>query len=429
MVKSIIISNMLNKFNYISQKPVIYFWAIFSIAFFVRLVFLFIFDGFDRNLSGDEGAYHERAVQIVSGDFLGSSERPPLLGVLIAPIYLITDNNPIYARLLVVFVSSLSASCLFVFANLFINRYSVSVCCALIWVFYPPSIWYSTWILTESLSSLLIILLAIYIYKFINKTSYYNALFCGIFFGLLAINRTVYLFLPVFVLLFWIGYLCLFKRSFNLLKYNLNIMLLGLIAFLIILSPWVAHNMILHGQFIPHSTQGGHLLLVSNGMLDNSDVKSGKYTKDILNIPALINEGSLNSYEFDLIKREIALNTMKTHISDLPEPVVNRVKNFWTSRPDPYDSVWTINDSIMAIIWTPIMIFFIIGICSIPIRVTLPILLVILYACFMVIPFWGSPRFRFPVDALIIVTAFLGVLRTNIFGWNDYMVMWSLDNE
>ena len=420
---------MLDKFERSNINPRLYFWIIFFIAFFIRLIFLTIFDGFERSLDGDEGAYHSRAIQILSGDFIGTSERPPLLGILIAPIYFVFGNDLVYARLLMVCLSSFTASSLFVLCNIFTNKYYISGLCALILAIYPPSIWYSGWILTETLSSLLVLIAVIYLYKFINNKSCTNMVYLGTIFGLLAITRSLYLFLPIAILLFYLAYCFICAYRITIIRDNLKALLLGVLMFLVVLSPWILHNMVLYERFIPHSTQGGHLLLVSNGMLDNPDVQSGKYTKDILEIPELVNSNNLNAYEFDLIKRKIALNSIKSNLTSLPQPVFNRVKNFWTFRPDPYDPLWTTNDSIMAIIWIPIMTFFIIGIFSIPIRVTVPFLLVILYACVMVIPFWGSPRFRFPVDALIILTAFLGVLRTNIFGWSSYLAAWSSDNE
>ena len=420
---------MLNKFESVHKKPEFYFFLVFAIALIVRIIFLVIFDGFTRELDGDEGAYHTRAVEIISGDFLGSSERPPVLGVIITPVYLVFGEEPGYARFLMVLISSLSASFVFLLANLFVSKYNISVFCSLLWVFYPPSIWYSTWILTETVSAFLVILIVIYMYKIIEDKSYLNVFMCALLFGLLALTRSLYIFLPIAILMFWLGYLCLFKRQISFIKNNGKLFIFGVLVFSIVLTPWVIHNMILYDKFIPHSTQGGHLLLVSNGMLDNSDVKSGKYTKDILKIPELINSDQINAYEYDLLKREIAVESIKNNITSLPEPVFNRIKNFWHFRPDPYDSLWTINDSVMGLICIPLFIFFIFGIFNLPIRVTLPILLVILYACFMVIPFWGSPRFRFPVDPLIILIAFLGSLKMDMFGWGSYMVARSSNNE
>ena len=420
---------MLNKFESVYKKPEYYFFLVFALALIVRILFLVIFDGLTRELDGDEGAYHTRAVEILSGDFLGSSERPPFLGVIIAPVYLIFGEEPAYARFLMVLISSLSASFVFLLANLFINKYNISFFCSLLWVFYPPSIWYSTWILTETVSAFLVILIAIYMYKIIENKSYINVFACALFLGFLALTRSLYLFLPIALLMFWLAYLCLFKRQISYIKNNFKLLLFGLLSFSFVLTPWVVHNLILYDKFIPHSTQGGHLLLVSNGMLGNSDVKSGKYTKDILKIPELVNSDQINAYEYDLLKREIALDSIKNNITSLPEPVMNRFKNFWHFRPDPYDSSWTINDSVMGLIWIPVLLFFIFGIFNLPIRVTLPILLVILYACFMVIPFWGSPRFRFPVDSLIILIAFLGSLKMDIFGWGAYMVVRSSNDE
>ena len=72
---------MLNKFESVYKKPEYCFFLVFALALTVRILFLVIFDGLTRELDGDEGAYHTRAVEILSGDFLGSSERPPFLGV------------------------------------------------------------------------------------------------------------------------------------------------------------------------------------------------------------------------------------------------------------------------------------------------------------------------------------------------------------
>ena len=198
---------MLNKFESVYKKPEYYFFLVFALALIVRILFLVIFDGLTRELDGDEGAYHTRAVEILSGDFLGSSERPPFLGVIIAPVYLIFGEEPAYARFLMVLISSLSASFVFLLANLFINKYNISFFCSLLWVFYPPSIWYSTWILTETVSAFLVILIAIYMYKIIENKSYINVFACALFLGFLALTRSLYLFLPIALLMFWLAYL------------------------------------------------------------------------------------------------------------------------------------------------------------------------------------------------------------------------------
>ena len=124
---------MLAKFESVYKNPKFYFFLIFAIALIVRVIFLVIFDGFSRELDGDEGAYHTRAVEIISGDFLGSSERPPLLGVIIAPVYLIFGEEPAYARFLMVLISSLSASFVFILASLFISKYNIAFFCSLLW--------------------------------------------------------------------------------------------------------------------------------------------------------------------------------------------------------------------------------------------------------------------------------------------------------
>ena len=106
-------------------------------------------------------------------------------------------------------------------------------------------------------------------------------------------------------------------------------------------------------------------------------------------------------FEFDSIKSNWFL---------LPKPLVNRFKNFWTARPDPYDNNWTVSDWIMTLIWVPTFTLFLVALFKNPLKNTWPLLLIVGYASITVLPFWGIPRFRFPVDSLVIVMATIGII-------------------
>jgi hypothetical protein len=91
------------------------------------------------------------------------------------------------------------------------------------------------------------------------------------------------------------------------------------------------------------------------------------------------------------------------------EALFHRAVNFWTPRPDPYDSTWTANDWVMSLIWFPTLLFSVVSFQRASWKIDWPLLAVIGYAFLVTLPFWGTPRFRFPVDPLIILRALVGV--------------------
>ena len=152
------------------------------------------------------------------------------------------------------------------------------------------------------------------------------------------------------------------------------------------------------------------MLLFSNGNLEHPDVQAGKYVKENGKIERVTNLAQLDEYKADHLKRSHAVESIKSNWFLLPKPLVNRFKNFWTARPDPYDNNWTVNDWIMTLTWVPIFALFLVALFKNPLKNTWPLLLIIGYASITVLPFWGIPRFRVPVDSLVIVMATTGII-------------------
>ena len=106
----------------------------------------------------------------------------------------------------------------------------------------------------------------------------------------------------------------------------------------------------------------------------------------------------------------MALSEISENWRLLPKPILNRAKNFWSWRPDPYDTNFTLYDFVMALLYIPILIFFIFGLFKCNFQNSWPAIVIILYVFITILPFWGSPRFRFPVDSLIIMMASFGII-------------------
>tara|TARA_Y100000588_G_scaffold62335_1_gene61754 strand:- start:354 stop:1643 length:1290 start_codon:yes stop_codon:yes gene_type:complete len=388
--------------------------AIFFCALLIRILFNVLILDISRPFEGDESIYFERAIDFINGDWIGSSQRPPLLGTILVPSFLIFGDSLEIGRFVNILISSASCPAIYALGCTLLKSENSSKLGAIIWTLYPPSIWYAGALLTESLSALLIILVLTMLLKTVRSTSLKDGVILGILVGLLALNRSLYLmvFIPVLLFLF----ACIRPRivtnlkPLNLTKRNLGVTLLVLVTYVVVVSPWVVHNYIALGKFIPHSTQGGQVLMYSNEKIKNDRIQEGSYIKNLETFHKTLGNSTSDEFQADSIKRNIAMRSIKNDWNYLPKPIVNRFKNFWSSRPDPYDNSWTLNDTIMASIWVPILFFFILGVFQNRLMFNLPVVILISYTCVLVLPFWGTPRFRYPIDPLIVLMGSSGML-------------------
>jgi len=159
---------------------------------------------------------------------------------------------------------------------------------------------------------------------------------------------------------------------------------------------------------MPHNTRGGWTLLISNGNLDAPMVKKGGYSRDEeYNLSEL--DPRPNKLVIDNIRREMAVKRITDHLNnrlgDYALVIANRIKNFWSWRPDPYDEGWTRNDSVMFIFWAPVLLGLVASLFFVRWAQVWPVFAVTGYSFLVVLPFWSTPRFRFPIDALLVVIA------------------------
>ena len=307
------------------------------------------------------------------------------------------------------FYSSLVAPVLFLTARQILagRNHETALLVAGAWVVYPPSIWYSSWILTETTSALLVVA-SLGAFLWATKSGrVWPALLTGALWAILSLNRPVFLLLP---LALPVAQFVLFRIGPLQWRWSFRKWALGISAFVLVMAPWTVRNYIEHGVFMPHSTQGGYALLLTNGSLWHPDTRAGGYYKN----PVLLylrTEGD-TEVERDASRRKLALEEMRRHWRLLPVAMVNRARNFWTTRPDPRDPTWTRNDWAMLLVWGPVLAFFLASGFLVSWRHFWPALILILYTFLLTVPFWGAPRFRYPVDALIVTVAAAGFVQS-----------------
>ena len=251
--------------------------AILALSILVRIVFL-EFYWIDTNAAwDDEPVYISVAEYIRSGNSWISkdapSTRPILLSVLISPLVELSNHT---IRVSLVLISSFTPILIFYLSKKAFQLNDMEALIpSLIWVFYPPAIWYSGLILTESLTSLLITATTLCFLMIKDSTKNHFAILTGVLMACLILTKSSYVYLPFFILT--ISILCSLK-SRNLLievkKWSLII-----ITIVLITSPIIIRNYNTIGSILPIETRLPYGLVLSNGDLQSDIIMKGGYDK------------------------------------------------------------------------------------------------------------------------------------------------------
>ena len=255
------------------------FLLLFIISIIIRSLYFIISGGISSQLSGDEPEYHSWAVAFLSGNGPLGIQRPPLTSILLIPFYYIFGSKIIVAKCLMIIISSLVAPLLFILYNSFFqNNQRFAVLLSLAWCFYPPSIFYSSLLLTENIAPLLLIISLYFIIKSFNSTNISFAFIGGVFFGLCALNRSSFLLLLVFLFMLHL----VIKKMRNSYVFSLKKWAFVFLGILLTLMPWTLRNYFQYSVFAPVEYRLGYGLYLCNGNLNHKDIKNGYYVKDTI---------------------------------------------------------------------------------------------------------------------------------------------------
>ena len=385
--------------------------SLFLVSAFIRILFLELYWPNTDITWDDEPDYVSLAEYIKSGQSWINQEapttRPVLLSLIISPLL---DLGTHIIRISLVLISSLTPIFVFYLSKKAFGLTKIqSLLPSAIWAFYPPAIWYSGLILTESITSLLVTITALCLINIKESSRIYFVILTGITIGCLILARSSYVYLPMFIIAASICSKVLFKTS--LINIKSILLIVGTVG--LITSPIIIRNYNTIGSILPIESRLPYGLVVSNGDMTSPIIKQGGYDKLS---PAMFKLSELNKLETsysDLVvyAKSTVFKELRTNSSMIPQVLVNRTFNYWGSRPDPFDPRITINDIILGIIWIPIFIAFLLALRFYKSSNFWIFMILILYAYLTTMIFWSSPRFRFPSDSLIIILASVSVLK------------------
>lgn len=402
---------------------------LFCLALFLRVLYNITVGGAYYPLY-DSLAYQSIGFNVIDKHcfclhpYITTVYRPPLWPWLIAGISLIFGRADIFDRL---FLCGLGAgTCVLIYlftSNLFSRR--IGLVAGLIACVYPALYLYDGWLYTKSLYTFLLTAICYCMLRIQRDAGQRRPLwfFCAILLALLALTRPNGIIVLVLVVLWTIFLTCrklLHSRSL------VSVALTTLVALLLI-APWTIRNYLVSHSFVSVATGDGTVLLgayndlalTQPNNLGNwiNPLKTTPQNKEILQPFPLYTCNASCEVEREDVSKNAAVQWIKTHLSSMPALLAYHLRNFWTPYTREADlpmerfPAQLSSQIVRAMSETfPIPIFLLAAFGLVVTlrrfwRELLFAYLVILATLGEALAYYGSSRFRAPIEPLLIVLA------------------------
>lgn len=396
-------------------------FAILALALAVRLLNAFLLPGQGGDLVlSDMKGYDRAAValwqqtpisvhtaeQYIFHPLGSDTYHPPGYYYVLAAIYAVAGHSYLAVRLVQSVMGTLTCLIIYLIAR-DMSGERAGLGAALVAALYPPLIFYTGVLLTET-SSMLWVTTSIYLLvRWSTHRSERRLLaLAGLALGLTAITRSVLLVAAPAILL-WMLWLCMTRvlRPTEMVQAAVCL----LIPVALVIAPVTIRNYQIHHRLILVATNGGVNVYLAHG--GNEHAKN-----QIRNLPAEFSEGQVigisprTQPEEEATFYRLAWQHVRTHpIATIRRIPGQLVRMYWDA------DYWPATDSQLALLaWVDMIawkaILLPLSLAGIPLlrrtsRQAVLLYLVILATTAVPIVFWAMPRFRLPIVPLVIVTA------------------------
>ena len=368
--------------------------AIFLLTLAIRLIVVLQDDGVPE---GDAYVYDSLAVSLsqgngyVNSDGTAHSFYPPFYPFFLSIIYRLFGHSYIAVRIIQSVIGALICVLIYLIAKELRNSILgiLSACFAII---YPPFIKSAELLLTETLFTLLLCLIVYYLVRIQRESRYKDCAVLGLLIGLGLLTKTALIVLPIFVIPVFIN------KKDALKKY-----IVVVLFFLLPVTPWIIRNYSVYHRFVPVATQGGITFYSSYQPPDGIFGTLASGTND----PVIVEAGQISDI---VLRNNFLVKKTLDFIVKNPGKVIllelKKILYLWA----PFD--WEIvGGRWFNFMHVMILPFFIVGffIAFKEFSKFYPVLLPIFYFQIITLIFYGSPRFRLPVEPYIFIIAFIGL--------------------
>jgi 4-amino-4-deoxy-L-arabinose transferase-like glycosyltransferase len=338
-------------------------------------------------------------------------ERAPLWPLLIAMINLLTGSDNLHVRLFLSLLGAGTCLILYFFARDLFGR-RIALIAGLIGAFSPMLVVYDGWLYSESLYTFLF-LLFVYSLYLIQKTGQTRwVVFSGIIAGLGMLTRQNQI-ITFGMILCW----CLLVGGKRLLPARQTVkagVVITSLLFLLVL-PWTLRNYLLTQKIVFVATGGGTILA---GAYNDQVLTSTLLGRKGMWVPPIESTADCcNIWGEHANLTPEAFNWITTHPSSVPKLLAYHFINiWWPAVPDgglpigQYPGRFASYLIKSALLYIPPLIFLLAVLGTITCwrqkwRELLPVFLGISFTILQCLIFYGSVRFRAPIDPLLILLA------------------------
>jgi Tfp pilus assembly protein PilF/4-amino-4-deoxy-L-arabinose transferase-like glycosyltransferase len=261
----------------------------------------------------DSQFYHHRAIEIVSGDFMGSSTfwQAPLYSYFLALIYWIFGIKIIIARIIGLFLGAINCYLIFSLAEKTVGR-KIAWLAYLISVLYGPFIFFDSELLAPALLNFLVLMSLYIMSAYQNRPKPYKIIIIGLLLGLAQITHgLIIVFLPF--LYGWMDYVSRRRgeKTVATLK-NFGFILIGFLSIILLTT---LHNYAVDDEFVPVSSNFGANFYLGN----HPNYDSTTTIRPGMEWDEFIGEAAVNGFQTPAQSSEFfASRAMHNILSDIP---------------------------------------------------------------------------------------------------------------
>jgi 4-amino-4-deoxy-L-arabinose transferase-like glycosyltransferase len=251
------------------KRKQLFLLVVFVVAIVVRLLCITLVKGLNAPLWGDSAAYDRIGINICCGGGL-TVWRAPLFPLYLSLVYSLLGHSYIAARVSLAVLSSLNCVLIFFVTKEAFNKRAAYIS-TLIFLLYPPLIYWNAYLHSETLLAFLLTLCILYLVRTFRSFSLPNLMLTGLFVGLSMLTHPSAIFLAVLIPLWaFLTFKPNYKRVILAIFWTI-----GSVA--VTLSPWTLRNYLATGSFVPLTTLSGPALAMTHNPVILERIEHGSF--------------------------------------------------------------------------------------------------------------------------------------------------------
>ena len=384
-------SSLISRIPAASEKKALLF--LFCVSLVLRIAFVLIFSS--HASAGDSGRYIGTAQTLLRGEGFGARPHVPVYPLFVALVFSVSSGNVFAVQLTQAVVGAFTAVVTYFLAKHIFDPQAALLAAGLV-ALHPGLIFWTPYVLTETLFVFLIMLLMLSFYHLKASPSIGRSVCTGALLGITALCRPIAIgLLPLFVLWFLLTSKLPLKRRWA---------LIGVFAVssLLLIAPWIARNYLAFNAFILnpsgkpfYSGNNPHPLVASLGVADVG-----------YDFPFPPEITGMNAAQADLYFRQAAIAYIWNNPGQFARNALQRLYLFWSPFFPTYSKRHNIAN---ALLYLPFYAAAVSGLILSREKWHQTLLLALLFAWFSVahmitIVDWDQ-RYRMPLQPFIAVLA------------------------